>query len=469
MKRMKKLFAILMTMAMVMGLGITGFAATNDSARITVQNANDAELQYLQIIAPNRETRTGWAFINGAGTYFQQAFANSDEQAIIDQLIANNNISEDLAYALSKVANNLTYEDMDNPQTVTSAGLYAIKATESGYTYNNMTAYVGFAELEDYEYPALDDANVIAKKTPTTVTKTVTETGSDKVVQIGDIVTYQIETTVPYIDPNADADSKKFYVYDDIGDGAEYYLTGAGSTATVTVGDETVENPNFDTSKATGHDLVIDLSSYITSDNANAGKKVVVTYTAQIVKVDNITNTAGSHFGGSDSDFKPVTALYTGEIILTKYNKNRTEELAGAEFNVKLQGTNVALTFDAAVDDNGMNVYTYNPKGSVTTLVTGSAGTLKVQGLDLGTYVFEETKAPEGYSKSPTTASATLELEEGESSASELVTTNTEMLNDKLASLPETGGMGTTLFTIAGCVIMISAAGLFFATRKKAN
>ena len=39
----------------------------------------------------------------------------------------------------------------------------------------------------------------------------------------------------------------------------------------------------------------------------------------------------------------------------------------------------------------------------------------------------------------------------------------------KVSSLPETGGMGTTLFTIAGCVIMISAAGLFFATRKKAN
>lgn len=45
MKRMKKLFAILMTMAMVMGLSITGFAVSitgtpsaNDEATITVQN-----------------------------------------------------------------------------------------------------------------------------------------------------------------------------------------------------------------------------------------------------------------------------------------------------------------------------------------------------------------------------------------------------------------------------------------------
>ena len=45
------------------------------------------------------------------------------------------------------------------------------------------------------------------------------------------------------------------------------------------------------------------------------------------------------------------------------------------------------------------------------------------------------------------------------------------MTDTKLTALPlpGTGGMGTTLFTIAGCVIMISAAGLFFATRKKAN
>lgn len=39
--------------------------------------------------------------------------------------------------------------------------------------------------------------------------------------------------------------------------------------------------------------------------------------------------------------------------------------------------------------------------------------------------------------------------------------------NTKLASLPSTGGIGTTIFTIGGCAIMIVAAGLFFATRRK--
>ncbi len=41
--------------------------------------------------------------------------------------------------------------------------------------------------------------------------------------------------------------------------------------------------------------------------------------------------------------------------------------------------------------------------------------------------------------------------------------------NTKLVSLPSTGGIGTTIFTIGGCAIMVIAAGLFFATRRKAE
>ena len=46
---------------------------------------------------------------------------------------------------------------------------------------------------------------------------------------------------------------------------------------------------------------------------------------------------------------------------------------------------------------------------------------------------------------------------------------NIVMKDNKLSALPSTGGIGTTIFTIAGCVIMIAAAGLFFASRKKSD
>lgn len=43
----------------------------------------------------------------------------------------------------------------------------------------------------------------------------------------------------------------------------------------------------------------------------------------------------------------------------------------------------------------------------------------------------------------------------------------TSIPNTKLSSLPSTGGIGTTIFTIGGCAIMIIAAALYFATRRK--
>jgi LPXTG-motif cell wall-anchored protein len=42
-----------------------------------------------------------------------------------------------------------------------------------------------------------------------------------------------------------------------------------------------------------------------------------------------------------------------------------------------------------------------------------------------------------------------------------------DVLDTQLSALPSTGGIGTTIFTIAGCLIMVAAAGLFFVSRRK--
>ena len=90
-----------------------------------------------------------------------------------------------------------------------------------------------------------------------------------------------------------------------------------------------------------------------------------------------------------------------------------------------------------------------------------------VEGLDVGSYHFEETKAPEGYSINTDGKTLTLTVN-GDVATAKLY--NEGQLNDtKLSALPSTGGIGTTIFTIAGCVIMIAAAGLFFASRKKSD
>lgn len=85
-----------------------------------------------------------------------------------------------------------------------------------------------------------------------------------------------------------------------------------------------------------------------------------------------------------------------------------------------------------------------------------------------------ETAAAGGYeaayldSENTTTSTGvTVTINQGAGSGTAIL--GTSIPNTKLSTLPGTGGMGTTIFTIGGVVIMISAAGLFFANRRKNN
>lgn len=463
-KKMKRLIALLMTMAMVMGMGVTAFAA--DNVTIQVTNAGKATFKYVQVIRPNPKKVTGWEFVkSGYAQEYMTAFEANDDQDAIKKLIENGDgSSSEVAAALSGIVNKHKddFKEMSNPQNVTSAGIYAIIAEEAGYTYNNMAAYVGFGPVSGGTYPELTSAVLEAKKTPTTVTKQVTD--EDKVVAVGDILTYTIKTKVPYIDPN---NSDRTFKITDTLTGAEYYLTGEGAQASIQMESEGVIGgaEKFDMNN---NSFSIDLSELILNNNANAGKDIIVTYTVKVTEVDEITNTAGSHISGVEVDSKPEVNVYTGTITLTKLDaENKSKKLAGAGFEVKKEGSDEALTFTG-----GNGVYTYDPTGNITEVFTGNEGTLVLKGLDLGTYNFKETTAPEGYhianKEGGVDVSATLALGEGMTEATAIVTAPAELANSKLSALPSTGGIGTTIFTIAGCAIMIAAAGLFFATRKRA-
>ena len=83
----------------------------------------------------------------------------------------------------------------------------------------------------------------------------------------------------------------------------------------------------------------------------------------------------------------------------------------------------------------------------------------------------EVTNVKKAYlvSTSTTIKNSVEELTNTNSAGTGAVKLGTSIPNTKLASLPSTGGIGTTIFTIGGCAIMIVAAGLFFATRRKAE
>lgn len=451
----KKIGALLVAAIMVLAMASTAFA-DGPTATITVNNADNATLTYAQVIRADQTTRTGWDFVNDdvKNAYIEAyGVADDDAQAAIEALIANTD-AEKLGKAQALAAGKVHFVEMSNPQTVSEAGVYLVKATEEGYTYNIMSAYVGFGEV-----PNLTNATVDAKKTPIQVNKKVLDT--DNVTKTGDILTYTVSTNVPYINPT-DTD-KSFYAYDEL-TGAEYVNTDQ-ATITLNGEDVTASYPiSFVNNK-----FSVDLSTMINDANSHAGEQVVITYQVKVTSEnDTITNKAtAGHKDGNEYGSKE-SKIYEGNITLTKYGENNVT-LANAGFEVRKDGAADALTFVKLSD----GVYKYVPadtEGAVTEVVTDANGKVKVQGLDIGTYKFKEVTAPQGYSVNTTDVSATLEVAEKDNgTASGVLTQTTSMKDTKLGALPSTGGMGTYLFTIIGVVVMAGAAGAFFMSRRKGS
>lgn len=275
----KKIGALLVAAVMVLSMCTAVFAATKDTATITVTNAGKATLTYAQVIKADQSTKTGWNFVdNDVASAYVTAFGVSDAQAAIEAMIPAKSVNANkLGAAQANAAGKVKFVSMANPQTVNEAGVYLVKATEAGYTYNLMSAYIGFGEVTitengeevKYDYPSLVDAPITAKKTPIKVEKEAVDT--DNVVATGDILTYKVKTSVPFIAPT-DTD-KTFWAYDEL-TGAEYT-----KNATITLGGETNDvTETYPITWDSATKFSVDLSGMIDDANSNAGKEVVITY-----------------------------------------------------------------------------------------------------------------------------------------------------------------------------------------------
>lgn len=122
-------------------------------------------------------------------------------------------------------------------------------------------------------------------------------------------------------------------------------------------------------------------------------------------------------------------------------------------------------------------VYTTDVSQAIS---SAQVGWLSAENVFYGMDITDTTGLTPAYIKSETittdTDKETVETE-GKGTVTEIVEIGengtekpvTDIPNTKLASLPSTGGIGTTIFTIGGCAVMIIAAALFFATRRKAE
>ena len=145
-------------------------------------------------------------------------------------------------------------------------------------------------------------------------------------------------------------------------------------------------------------------------------------------------------------------------------------------------------------DDRGTAIGTEEVKGPGI-VASGENGLFVISGLDAGTYYLEEVKAPAGYNllKDPVKLTIDAEISEGDAETNQpptigkldLITegkdgsittpgdkdngtVSLEVQNNMGALLPSTGGMGTTLFYIAGAALVL-AAGVLLVMKRRAG
>lgn len=152
-----------------------------------------------------------------------------------------------------------------------------------------------------------------------------------------------------------------------------------------------------------------------------------------------------------EKESKPVVIVpTTGIIELTKVDGADKKKLKGAEFVLK--------------DKNGKIVVV---AGKEVTGVSDENGVIKWTNIPYGDYQIFETKAPTYTKEDGTTASYQLLKDPIDVKISENnQTVKLSIENNKSGwILPVTGGIGTTLFTVLGLALMVTAAFVFF--RKK--
>ena len=474
MKNLKRALAILLTAAMTMGMGLTAMAdeqtgnttgsititppaGTHDEAENTYEiykvfdavgdgSGEGGKISY-RLVEGKTEAPVGFS-VDAAGNVTYTGSSENEELTQAD------------IQAIKK------YVENDKPVakvTVTGPNDAVAKNLPNGYYF--ITTTTGTLVTIDSTNPnvTVEDKNSVpGLNKKITGASSLDEDGKKALAQLGTTVSYMAEVTIG-------KGAQNYAFHDTMSNSLSY-----NGDVKVWIGDNEVGSENYSTVPQGDDTLTISFNDeYIKTLEVGTVLEIKysATITAAALSKDPAKNTAYVSYGDENtSNSTPVseTFTYNAQFTITKKDGEgaplggagfviaktvKDESEGAAETATKTQYykiVNGVVSWVDSIDD--ATEYKSDTNGAVPAFT----------GLVNGTYTVIEKTVPAGYNKA---ADKTFTIEEHDYKESNLEQT-AEVVNNAGVVLPHTGGIGTTLFTLIGTILVIGA-GVMLVTRRR--
>lgn len=525
---MKKVFAAAAAIATVFGLAATTVATANaaDNATLTV-STTDAKFAGKTVNAYKMFSATvsgdGKAVSYTLTNEWKPFFKNSTASGLTDVTDANINdkandyvskLKDSALVAFATKASNWAQTKTNNIATSATAEVSA-NATNGKYTATFTGLDCGYyvvavpgATLANAKSQYATLVSVHSTKVDAdikgdlpTVDKKVQVNGTGQNAtdaKIGDTLTFTLTSTIP--DMSA-YDTYTFNFKDTLSKGLTFGQVKSVKVENVTL----TENTDYTVTTPTASNnntLTVAMKDFKTKQQANAGKKITVTYTATLnenavvggagnVNSATIQYSNNPSTNGTGESEPSKVRVFTYGFTVDKYTGDQYTDaatrLAGAEFTLAHKdGSAISFVQVSAGSATANAVYRVAKAGETgtTTITTPANGKVVFEGLKNGEYTLTETKAPAGYNKlasaigvkvngqnngtDTTHATVTITYNNDNNGSNYDQTASNGVIpvqNKSGAILPGTGGMGTIAFTVIG--VLVIALGVAWTLKRK--
>lgn len=436
-KTTKRCAAVILAVIMLISMIPTAFAADNS---FTVTCAKKGfTFQTFQIATTNAKTGEYTAVATDAGVVTELGKNLSSPAAL---LAACDNVT-DTSTLGTKVGDPWLTDGSDMTFTGLADGIYYVKCTgtpvaDASVTKNSIVVLPGTEKFAV-------DSKVKDGTTPNVYKTFGDGTEADKYVGTNTDISYTLKADITGTVSNK---LEKFQINDKMD--ASLSKTDVAITSVAAVADNGTETPlTYDKiDNADGFSISIKAAE-LNQDSFYSKKQVVVNFTTKLT-ADAVTATKIENhdsltykFANQDAatvDGQTVSVLTYDVSVLKVDATNKNNKLGGAKFEIYSDEACTTKLAEATTDsETGIATFPYKFVKDTT-------------------YYIKETSAPQGYNLN----SSVFEVTVDGTNATKQIT-----VEDTPTAIPQTGGVGTMMFTIGGISLIAVAGVLFVIVMKK--